>query len=87
MKTVAELYAYFDQLVDQEADADVLFASSYLRGFIALAASEYGDENQSLSSALAESITQQLHDARSELTPDDRQLVNRYWQTLTPSFQ
>ena len=29
---------HFDQLVMNDADADILFASSYIRGFISLAA-------------------------------------------------
>ena len=84
--TVSELYQHFDQLVAEDADADLLFSSSYLRGFIGLAASEFGDETQALSQALADNITAKLYDARSELTPDDRQLVNAYWQSLTKAF-
>ncbi|MGJ8691167.1 MAG: YfcL family protein [Thalassotalea sp.] len=84
--TVSQLYAHFDQLVDQDADADILFASSYLRGFIAISACEFGDESQGLTQVLADDISAKLYDARSELTPSDRQLVNQYWQDLTAEF-
>ena len=83
---VAGLYQYFDELVDQDADADILFASSYLRGFIALAASEFGGESQWLTAELAKNISEKIYQARSELNPADRALVNEYWQQLTAKF-
>jgi hypothetical protein len=86
LTTVADIYQYFDQLVMDDADADTLFASSYLRGFIALSASEYGDEDQLLSTLLADSITEQLIQNRTELSPQDRALVKSYWQTLRVHF-
>lgn len=86
INTLADLYQYFDQLVEQDAESDILFASSYLRGFIALSASDFGDESQSLSKILAESISEKLYQARAELTPDDRALVNKYWQGLSEYF-
>lgn len=85
-KTLADLYQSFDQLAEQALDSDLLFASSYIRGFISLVASEYGDEQQPLSTALAENVTAKLYDARSELTPQDRAIVSDYWQTLQTSF-
>ena len=84
--TLADLYQYFDNLAEQDADADILFASSYLRGFIALSASEFGDESQLLTVQLAESISAKVYDARAELTPNDRSLVNEYWEKLTADF-
>ncbi len=84
--TLADLYQYFDNLAEQDADADLLFVSSYLRGFIALSASEFGDESQLLTLNLAESISTKLHDARTELTPNDRSLVNEYWEKLAVDF-
>ena len=85
-KTLTDLYQHFDELVAQDADGDILFASSYLRGFIALAASEFGDESQPLSQALAENISDKVHQARAELAPDDRNLVKQYWQSLAENF-
>jgi hypothetical protein len=85
-ETLAHLYQYFDQLAEQGVDSDTLFASSYIRGFISLAASEYGDEQQVLSIALSDNVTGQLHQARSELTPQDRLIVSEYWQKLQTKF-
>lgn len=87
MNNLTELYHYFDQLVDQEASADDLFASSYIRGFIALAGSEFGDESQALSAELAESIEEKIIAAKSELTPQDQLIVRQYWLTLKASFK
>jgi len=87
MNNLTELYHYFDQLVDQEASADDLFASSYIRGFIALAGSEFGDESQALSTELSESIEEKIVAAKSELTPQDQLIVKQYWLTLKTSFK
>lgn len=84
--TLTDLYQHFDVLAEQDADADVLFASSYLRGFIALIASEFGDESQPLSQQLAKRISEQVYQSRTELSPADRILVNEYWQALTSHF-
>ena len=85
-KNLADLYLHLDELVAQDASADDLFASSYLRGFISLAASQFGDETQLLTKQLAEDITEKVHAARSELTPADRVIVNDYWQSLNTAF-
>jgi hypothetical protein len=82
---VASLYQYFDDLVSQEADDDTLFASSYIRAFIGLLVTETLEE-QELTLELAEKVTQVLADAKSELSPQDRAIVNNYWLTLTPFF-
>lgn len=92
--TLSDLYHYFDQLVDGEVEfdgetqniADVLFASSYVRGFIALEAAEFGDEQQHLSKALASNVTDKLAQARSELTPQDQQIVSNFWHSIQASF-
>lgn len=84
--TLTELYQHFDELVEQDAHADILFASSYLRGFIALAGSEFGDESQQLTTELAQSISDKVHEARAELTPNDRGLVNEFWQDIATKF-
>lgn len=82
IKNLTELYQYFDDLVAQDVDGDTLFASSYLRGFIALVSSQYGDESQPLSTALFESVTAELNKAKTELTPQDNVVVQNYWLSL-----
>ena len=84
--SLTELYQHFDQLVDIDADADTLFASSYIRGFIALVASETGGEAQPLSVQLASNVTAQLGQAKAELSPQDQAIVGNYWQSLLPCF-
>ncbi len=95
IKTLEHLYEAFDALVDGNTDldagislteADRLFASSYIRGFISLSASEFGDESQPLSTALADIVTAKLAEARAELTPQDQQLVSNYWFDLKAYF-
>ena len=86
LNNLTELYHYFDQLVEQDADADTLFASSYVRGFIALVASELGDESQPLTAQLANGVTEKLTAARSELSPQDQAIVANYWQSITAAF-
>ncbi len=86
ISTLAELYAYFDDLVTQDCSNDDLFASSYIRGFIALAATEFGDEGQPLSIVLADSVNEKLNAARSELTPEDKVIVNNYWLSIHSWF-
>ncbi|WP_206484500.1 YfcL family protein [Thalassotalea sp. G2M2-11] len=86
MKNITQLYQYFDDLVSQECSNDELFASSYLRGFISLAASQFGDDSQLLTKALAEDVDDKLHAARTELSPEDRTVVNQYWQNLQQYF-
>ena len=83
---LASLYQYFDDLVTQEVDADVLFASSYVRGFVSLAASEYGDDSQRLTVCLAENIGEKIDAARSELSPQDREIIKRYWADIKGFF-
>ena len=82
VKSLVELYQYFDELVEQEVDSDVLFSSSYIRGFIALVSSQFGDENQSLSAELIECVSKELSNAKTELTPQDSAIVNNYWLSL-----
>ncbi len=84
--TLTELYQYLDDLVCQDVCADELFASSYLRGFISLSASDFGDESQSLTAQLAEAVSDKVQQARAELSPNDRIIVNNYWQKLKAAF-
>lgn len=81
-KNLVELYQCFDELVEQEADSDTLFASSYIRGFIALVSSQFGDEEQLLNVELFERVSEELSKAKTELTPQDGVIVNNYWLNL-----
>jgi len=85
-KNIAELYLYLDSLFDLDNSDDQLFASSYLRGFISISVIEFGDESQALSPALASSIDEKLQAARTELSPQDRQIVQDYWLELKEAF-
>ncbi|MDO6426622.1 YfcL family protein [Thalassotalea sp. 1_MG-2023] len=79
---LSDLYHHFDQLAAQDVSSDELFASSYIRGFIALSAGEFGDENQVISAPLIEHVSESMAAARTELSPGDREVVKRYWQQL-----
>ena len=59
-ENLTALYHFLDEQVAQDVSADELFAGSYLRGFISLAGSEYGDESQPLTQALAINISEKL---------------------------
>lgn len=85
-ENVTAVYEYFDDLVEQDVDADILFASSYIRGFISLAASKYGNESQPLTELLAQDISNMLVEARTELSPQDKLIVNDYWNNLKACF-
>lgn len=80
--TVENLYNYLDGLFEQNIDDDTLFASGYIRGFISLAASDYGDEQQVISEALVNAIGLGLQQAKKELTPQDSVIVQNFWQQL-----
>lgn len=83
MQYIEDLYRYFDSLVEDGTD-DELFASSYIRGFILLVVD--GRQQLALSAELYQSISDQLEQARSELSPQDRTIVGNYWQTLQAYF-
>jgi len=80
--TVAELYQYLDNLFDQDVDSNTLFASGYLRGFISLSATEFGDEQQAIGPALLVAISEQLSQAKAELSPQDHVIVQNFWLAL-----
>jgi len=84
--TVESLYHYLDSLFDQEIDDDTLFASGYIRGFISLAASQFGDEQQPISEGLVNAIANGLHEAKKELSPQDSVIVQNFWQQLQSKF-
>ena len=79
---LSELYQYLDSLFDQDVSSDTLFASGYLRGFISLSATDFGDEQQLISSALIQTITEKLAQAKTELSPQDFTIVSNFWLTL-----
>jgi len=79
LTTVDELYQYLDTLFEQDSDSDTLFAGGYLRGFISLVATEYGDESQTISVELIEGVSQKLNQAKAELTPQDHAIVTNFW--------
>ena len=85
VKTVGQLNHYFDQLLDFEND-DLLFASSYLRGFINVASVTFGDEHQQLSIDLYKTVSEQVTAASDELNDIDKQFVNDFWLLLQPAF-
>ncbi len=82
IKTVYNLYQFLDTLFDKDVSADELFASGYLRGFISLAAAEFGDEQQVISNELLQSITHKLNQAKNELTPQDSAIVKLFWLNI-----
>ena len=77
--TVADFYEYLDALFDLESDSDMLFAGGYLRGFISLVATEYGDESQVITALLLAAISGKVNQARTELSPQDHAIVNNFW--------
>ena len=85
-ENLTALYHFLDEQVTQDVSGDELFAGSYLRGFISLAGSEYGDESQVLTQTLAINISEKLQLARTELTPQDHQIVQDYWLRLKTAF-
>ncbi len=85
-KKLTDLYQYFDQLVEQNSDQDTLFASSYIRGFIALEATHFGDEHQLLTKQLYCSVFEKIKQAKNELTPQDQTLVQNFYIRLNDLF-
>ena len=86
ISTLVELYEFLDSLFDQDCDADTLFASGYLRGFISLVASDFGDENMNITTEFIEAISQGVTQAKSELSPQDSVIVNNFWLQLQHKF-
>jgi hypothetical protein len=86
LENLSALYLYLDNLVIQDVNDDELFASSYIRGFISLASGQYGDESQALTPMLSNDISEKIKKARTELTPQDREIVKQYWLKLSSFF-
>lgn len=82
LNTISDLYQHLDSLFDQNVDSDTLFASSYLCGFISLSAAGFGDETQTISAELIETITEKLAQAKTELSPQDNVIVQNFWLAL-----
>ncbi len=82
LSTLSELYQHLDSLFDQDVDSDTLFASGYLRGFISLAATDGCGEQQPISVSLIDSISKNLTNAKTELSPQDNMIVQNFWSAL-----
>ena len=64
------------------ASDDELFAGGYLRGHISLSAAACEEEGISDIEQLKKRIQESLDEARSELSPTDRIIVNDLWLEL-----
>jgi len=82
INTVNEIYQYLDSLFDQDVNSDILFASGYLRGFISVSATDFGDEHQQISPKLIALISEKLRQAKVELSPQDYAIVKNFWLDL-----
>ena len=85
-KTLTDLYQYFDDLFDQNASQDTLFASSYFRGFIAVEAVAFGDDSQLLSGKLYQQVLVKMRAAKTELSQQDRTIVENFYQKISCFF-
>lgn len=86
IESLEQLFCYFDGLIELDCD-DQLFASSYLRGFLEVAAIEFGTLEQSLSIALFSQVDRQLKAAQGELSEQDKIFVSNFWQSIKPYFK
>ncbi|MFY2508046.1 YfcL family protein [Vibrio pectenicida] len=64
------------------ASDDELFAGGYLRGHISLSAATCEEEGINDVEELKQRVQASLDEARSELTPADRTIVNDLWVEL-----
>ncbi|MEZ8099976.1 YfcL family protein [Vibrio bivalvicida] len=76
-----QLLELIDARISSASD-DELFAGGYLRGHISLSAAACEEEGINDIEKLKERIQISLDDARSELTPADRTIVNDLWVEL-----
>ncbi|PKI18074.1 YfcL family protein [Colwellia sp. 12G3] len=87
LTTVADFYQYLDGLFElDDTDSDTLFASGYMRGFLSLVATEFGDENQLVSADLIKAVTQKSMQAKVELSPQDYAIVTNFWLDIQKKF-
>ncbi|KAE8177936.1 YfcL family protein [Photobacterium carnosum] len=73
------------QLIDDNIDSatdDELFAGGYLRGHISLAAADCEQQGIDDIIVMQQKVKQSLQDAKSELSPNDWQLVQQYSDKL-----
>ncbi|HAS6347867.1 YfcL family protein [Vibrio sp. IRLE0018] len=73
------------ELIDvgiDSASEDELFAGGYLRGHISLSAASCEEDGVDDIEELKSRIEQSLENARAELAPADRLIVNDLWQQL-----
>ncbi|MFA0086169.1 YfcL family protein [Vibrio sp. E150_011] len=79
---------YEEQLIEiidariQEASDDELFAGGYLRGHISLSTASCEEEEIDDIAILKARIQVSLDEAKSELSPSDRTIVNALWAEL-----
>ena len=66
----------------ENASEDELFAGGYLRGHISLSVASCEEEGIEDLAEVKARIEKSLDDARSELTPADRTIVNDLWVEL-----
>ncbi|MBR9874277.1 MAG: YfcL family protein [Vibrionaceae bacterium] len=76
-----KLLELIDARVETASD-DELFAGGYLRGHISLSAASCEDEGINDIEELKARIANSLEEARTELSPSDRIIVNDLWQEL-----
>ncbi|MDN3610650.1 YfcL family protein [Vibrio ostreicida] len=76
-----QLFELIDARISSASD-DELFAGGYLRGHIALSAAACEEDGTNDVKILKARVKASLDDARSELTPADRIIVNDLWQEL-----
>ena len=66
----------------ENSSEDELFAGGYLRGHISLSVASCEEEGIEDVAEVKARIEKSLDDARSELTPADRTIVNDLWRSL-----
>ncbi|NOH43110.1 YfcL family protein [Vibrio cyclitrophicus] len=76
-----KLLEVIDARIENASD-DELFAGGYLRGHISLAVASCEEEGIEDVAEVKVRIEKSLEDARSELTPADRTIVNDLWVEL-----
>ncbi|MCF7481110.1 YfcL family protein [Vibrio sp. J1-1] len=76
-----KLLELIDARVETASD-DELFAGGYLRGHISLSAASCEDKGINDIEELKARIANSLEEARTELSPSDRIIVNDLWQEL-----
>ncbi|MEZ9719499.1 YfcL family protein [Vibrio cyclitrophicus] len=76
-----KLLEVIDARIENASD-DELFAGGYLRGHISLSVASCEEEGIEDVAEVKVRIEKSLEDARSELTPADRNIVNDLWVEL-----